>query len=276
MEIALGFFIALFISLTGVGAGSLTVPLLILVLGLPARECVGTAQIVAAVVKILSVPAYMARKQVNWRVFSYFVATGLPGVFLGALLLKRVPMNLVTGMVGLTIMSIALLNLFRFAHVTRHDRKGWLAVIGFPIGLEMGFTAAGAGAVGALSMMSLTTLAPSEIVGTGLAFGLVLSLAGSGIHLALGTVNLAVLWKLLIGGAAGAMAGSVVSSSIPSRRLRLALCVLLVAIGAQLSWKSFSEMYQSNVAAASAPPSPATAPAKPAADPVTDPPPPAK
>ncbi len=59
----------MFIALTGVGAGSLTTPLLILLLGMPVKECVGTALIFGTVVKVITVPTYMARKQVNWRVF---------------------------------------------------------------------------------------------------------------------------------------------------------------------------------------------------------------
>ena len=83
MEFGLGFIIAVFIALTGVGAGSLTTPLLILLLGLPAKECVGTALIFGTVVKILSVPGYLFRKQVNWRVFAYLTAAGIPGVIAG-------------------------------------------------------------------------------------------------------------------------------------------------------------------------------------------------
>jgi uncharacterized protein len=249
MEIFLGFIIAVFIALTGVGAGSLTVPLLMLT-GLPAAQCVGTAQIFAAVVKILTAPGYIARRQVNWRVVWYMVATGLPGVVCGALLLKRVPVNLVGFVVGLIITSIALLNLFRFSHVARHDRTPWMAAIGLPVGLEMGFSAAGSGAVGALALMSLTTLSSGEIVGTGLCFGFVLSVAGSAVHLAIGTVNMAVLWKLLIGGAAGAFAGSALAAHLSSKKLRFALCVVLVFVGAQLSWSSFWKMYSTSVSAA--------------------------
>ncbi len=36
MEYVIGFFIALFIALTGVGAGTITVPVLVLFLGVPA------------------------------------------------------------------------------------------------------------------------------------------------------------------------------------------------------------------------------------------------
>jgi uncharacterized protein len=243
VEIALGFIIAVFIALTGVGAGSLTTPLLILLLKMPATECVGTALIFGSVVKILSVPTYLAKKQVNFKALAFLLGTGLPGVLLGAFALHTVPMNLVTGLVGLTIVSIALLNLFRFAHVVRHDRTPWLACVGFPIGVEMGFSSAGAGAVGALSMMSLTTLAPAEIVGTDLCFGLGLSLVGGGIHLGLGNVNVAVLWKLLIGGSVGAFVGSYLAAHLPSKKLRFALCVALVIIGSQLSYKSLTAYY---------------------------------
>jgi uncharacterized membrane protein YfcA len=249
MEFALGFVISIFIALTGVGAGSLTTPLLILLLGMPAGEVVGTALIFGAVVKLFTVPTYMMRKQVDYKVLMYMVATGLPGVFIGAVLLHKIPMQLMTGLVGLTIMSIALLNLIRFAHVTRHDRKPWLAAVGFPIGIEMGFSSAGAGAVGALALMSLTTMAPAMIVGTDLTFGLVLSTVGGGIHAAMGSLNTTVLWKLLVGGIPGALLGSSIAAHMPSKKLKLALCVALVVIGAQLSWKSFNEYYSSYVTA---------------------------
>jgi uncharacterized membrane protein YfcA len=246
MEFGLGFIIAVFIALTGVGAGSLTTPLLILLLGLPAKECVGTALIFGTVVKILSVPGYLFRKQVNWRVFAYLTAAGIPGVIAGAFLLSKVPTNWVTGIVGLMIMCMALVNLFRFSHVTRHDRAKWLTPVGGLIGLEMGFSSAGAGAIGALAMMSLTTLSTGAIVGTDLSFGLSLSAVGGLIHAGLGDVNTAVLWKLLVGGTVGALLGSALVPHVPSKKLRFALCLALVYIGGQLAWKSITDLRLAN------------------------------
>jgi uncharacterized membrane protein YfcA len=248
MEFALGFIIAVIIALTGVGAGSLTTPLLILLLGLPAKECVGTALIFATVVKVVTIPGYMARRQVNWRIFWYMTAAGTPGVIGGALLLNKVPANLVTGFVGLTIMIMALANVIRFKHVTPHDRGKWLIPIGALIGVEMGFSSAGAGAIGALAMMSLTRLTTVEIVGTGLGFGLALSAIGSVVHVGLGDLNTAVLWKLLVGGSVGALTGSALAPRFSSGKLRLALCLTLVYIGGQLSWKSFSDMHMGSSA----------------------------
>jgi hypothetical protein len=262
MEIALGFVISVFIALTGVGAGSLTTPLLFLLVGLPAKECVGTALIFATVVKVVTVPSYIARGKVNWRVFAYLTATGLPGVIAGAFLMKRLPTDIVMGCVGLTIVSITLVNLARFTHVVQHDRAPWLGPLGALIGLEMGFSSAGAGAIGALAMMSLTKLTMTEIVGTNLTFGLALSAVGGLIHAGLGDVNTAVLWKLLTGGIVGALAGTYFASHVPSKKLRFALCLALVYIGGQLSWTSFSKVYANSVSAAAGPSTAPTAPAK--------------
>ena len=71
----------------------------------------------------------MMRSQISWRALGFLLATGLPGVLAGSLLLSGIKSDWVTAFVGLTIMSIALLNLFRFRSekIERHDRTPWLA-----------------------------------------------------------------------------------------------------------------------------------------------------
>jgi len=240
MEILLGFVIAVFIGVTGVGAGSMTTPLLILLLGMRTAPAVGTALIFGAVVKICTTPVYIKRQQVNWRALGFLLSTGLPGVLAGSLILSGFKSDWVTVFVGFTIMCIALINLFRFTKVTRHDRTPWLALVGLPIGLEVGFSSAGAGALGALCLMNMTLLAPAAVVGTDLSFGLVLSLVGGGIRAAAGDVDGAVLTKLLIGGVVGAVTGAMLASKLPSKKLRFFLCLVLVFLGGQLAWKGLS------------------------------------
>ena len=63
MQYVIGFFIALFIALTGVGAGTVTVPVLVLFLGVPAPVAVGIGLMFATAVKLILVPAQIARKQ---------------------------------------------------------------------------------------------------------------------------------------------------------------------------------------------------------------------
>lgn len=90
MEVFLGFLIALAIAITGVGAGTITAPMLILFLHLPLSEAVGTALIFAVTVKMIAVPVYWFRRKINFRALGFLVLGGLPGVFAGSLLSKSI------------------------------------------------------------------------------------------------------------------------------------------------------------------------------------------
>ena len=70
MEYLIGFTIAVFIAITGVGAGTITTPLLILFLGVPASVAVSTGLMFSSAVKLVLVPSQIARGNVNWRVLA--------------------------------------------------------------------------------------------------------------------------------------------------------------------------------------------------------------
>lgn len=243
MELALGFVIALAIGLTGVGGGVITTPVLILFLHMPPAQSVGTALLFAAAVKLIATPAHLFRGNVNFRIVPYLLAGGLPGVLAGSLLLTHTNTpghSLLLAVLGVTIVATALFNLVRMRRgareAARKERLWWLTPIAALIGAEVGFSSAGAGALGSLALMSLTTMPAVQVVGTDVFFGLVLSVAGGGIELHAGNYDQAVLIRLLIGGVAGILAGVNLASRIPSRVLRLALSLWLVTLGAQLFW----------------------------------------
>lgn len=240
MEIALGFAVALIIGLTGVGGGSITTPVLFLMMGVPTAEAVGIALIFAAAVKITSAPVFLFRGHVDKRTLGLMLTTGVPGVLLGAMLLRGMEESLMNTFVGLTIVSIAVINMFRLNAVVRHERMGILVGLSFIIGLEMGFSSAGAGALGALMMMSLTKLEPSTLVGTNLCYGLVLSVVGGGIHASAGHMDMGLLTGLLMGGIPGAIAGSLLASKVPAKKYKAALSLLLIFLGGQLAWAGIS------------------------------------
>ncbi|MEK7752247.1 MAG: sulfite exporter TauE/SafE family protein, partial [Acidobacteriota bacterium] len=56
METLLGFAIAVMVGLTGVGGGSLTVPILILTFGMPAVSAVGTSLLFVTACKLVAGP----------------------------------------------------------------------------------------------------------------------------------------------------------------------------------------------------------------------------
>jgi hypothetical protein len=239
MAYVLGFLIAVAIGLTGVGAGTLTTPLLILALGVPARIAVGTSLIFGAVVKIITSPVYMARRQVDWRTLLFMLAGGVPGVLIGVFILRGVDGKVITGVIGATIVVVACFNLFRPAPEHRRDKTKWLALIALPIGTEVGFSSAGAGALGALSLLSLTKLAPAAVVGTDLVFGLVVSLIGGGVNAAMGTLDRTILLQLLAGGVPGAIGGAYLAGHMPSKPLRMGLSGAMALLGANLFYRGF-------------------------------------
>ena len=87
--------------------------------------------------------------------------------------------------------------------------------------------------------MSLTPLLPAQVVGTDIAFGFVVSLIGSGAHWFSHATNPELLLHLIEGGIAGAIGGTILSTRVPKRPLRFALCVWLLILGGQFIFNSY-------------------------------------
>ncbi len=84
----LGFLIALAVGLTGIGGGSFTVPALLLIVGLPAGEAVGTALVFAGVLRLIAAPFYLLGRQVHGRYISLLLIGAVPGLVLGIFVLR--------------------------------------------------------------------------------------------------------------------------------------------------------------------------------------------
>jgi uncharacterized membrane protein YfcA len=246
MEYLLGFVIAVLIGLTGVGGGSVTAPALVLFLGVGPAEAVGTALVFTAIVKLVAAPIYIARKQVNFRILWPLLAGGVPGVLAGSYLLARLSSAQHRGplyaVLGAIIILMAAANLYRlFAprpSALTEDRIRWLPWLAIPIGAEVGFSSAGAGAVGSLVLMTLTQMSTAQVVGTDVLFGLGLSLGGGGISVGMGNYHGALALKLAAGGVVGAFVGAQLLSILPPRPLRVALSLWLMSMGGELCWRA--------------------------------------
>lgn len=253
MPYLIGFIIAVFIALTGVGAGTITTPLLILFLDVPTAVAVSTGLMFSAAVKLVLVPSQIARKQVNWRVLGRMLLGGVPGVLLGSLVLSHLASagskQIMNGLLGAILVLTALYQIaFSFRRVSdelapRQDRSGWMPWLMLPVGAEVGFSSAGAGALGTAALLSLTALEPAQVVGTDILFGFLVSLIGSGAHWFAHANNVSMLVRLVAGGIPGVLLGTVASPHIPRRPLRFALWIWLLLIGAQFlhttGWLSF-------------------------------------
>lgn len=173
---------------------------------------------------------------------------GAPGVLLGSLFLKHLvtagSQNLLNFTLGAILVSTASWQLaFSLRPVKenrdRRDRSPLLSWLMFPVGAEVGFSSAGAGALGSAALLSLTPLAPAQIVGTDIAFGFAVSLIGSGAHWFSHAANPELLMQLIAGGIFGAISGTLLSTRIPRRPLRFALWVWLLILGGQFIFNSY-------------------------------------
>jgi hypothetical protein len=243
-----GFIIALAIGLTGVGGGTITTPLLILVLRMPAAAAVGTALTFAAIIKFIVTPLYVVRRQVDYRLAGLMLLGGLPGVVVGGLYLNKLSKTLnqhvLYVILGVTIVVAAGLNIYRLVKLRNQSgtgsRPGLLPFLMLPVGAEVGFSSAGSGALGSLALLGFTKLEAAKVVGTDLAFGLILSIVGSGIQVFAGNYDPAMLLKLAIGGSLGALTGGFLVTRIPSRPLKWGLAVWLAGLGVQLFFRGIT------------------------------------
>ena len=167
--------------------------------------------------------------------------SGLVGVLLGSLLLAHLvskgSQHLMNGLLGAVLVLTAVYQIFYsfrpVAQRANKDRSRWMPFLMFPVGAEVGFSSAGAGALGTAALLSLTALVPAQVVGTDILFGFLLSLVGSGAHMFSHSNNPTLLKHLIIGGIGGVLLGTFCAPYIPKRPLRFALWVWLLIIGVQ-------------------------------------------
>ncbi|QSR83880.1 sulfite exporter TauE/SafE family protein [Methylacidimicrobium sp. B4] len=238
----LGFCIAFLIGLTGVGGGTLTVPIL-LFLGIEPAVAVGVALGFSALIKIPSSLIYFLKRDINQRILLLLSLGGIPGVVAGSFLLAHVSRkghlgSFILLAIGLTVVLSSLLNLWftlteHRLHLHRYLR--WLPAFSFFIGLEVGSFSAGGGALGSLLLLTLTKLSPSEVVGTDIAFGMLLSLVGGGIHAHQGLSDSQLIFAMVAGGILGAIGGSYACTIIPKKPARVFLLVWLIFVGSMVA-----------------------------------------
>src|ERR1700737_5247244 len=88
IHLLLGFVIALVVGLTGIGGGSFTVPALLLLVGLPAADAVGTAFVFAGVLRLVAAPFFLLGRQVHGRHFRLLIIGAVPRLLLRIVALR--------------------------------------------------------------------------------------------------------------------------------------------------------------------------------------------
>src|SRR5579864_7395844 len=184
MQLVIGFCIALAVGLTGIGGGSFTVPALVLIVSLPASVAVGTAFVFAGVLRLIAAPFYLAGKHTHFRYLWLLLLGAVPGLLIGTYILQELSTHAGSPVV-IIVLGVLLTASSSVTFVPRaqnrgfvHKNSSWLPWLALPIGVEAGFSSAGAGALGTVLLLNYSEMTPPQVVGTDLLFGLVLAVIG--------------------------------------------------------------------------------------------------
>jgi uncharacterized membrane protein YfcA len=242
MNFLVGFLIAMAVGLTGIGGGSFTVPALVLLAGLGAGEAVGTAFLFAGVLRLIAAPFYLLKKQIHARYLWLLLQGAVPGLLVGTWALRLLNRDagnpLVILLLGVLLAASSSVTFIR--RVQNHAFAGknhrWLPWLALPIGVESGFSSAGAGALGTVLLLNYSEMTPAQVVGTDLLFGLVLAAIGSAFHWTFGSISLPILFQLLLGGVPGVVLGCLLARRVPANKLKTAVAMVAIFAGLQLVW----------------------------------------
>ena len=246
LVVAGGFVVGLLVGLTGVGAGSLTTPFLISVIGINPVVAVGTDLLFACITKASSAWRHHGLGNVNYRILGWLAAGSLPAAALVFVWLAVSGINTTTLAVTIrTVLAAALIvsavAIAAFPLLKRRRADAGVddtlpteprpiptVLLGALIGATVALTSVGAGAIGVVVLTALyPALAMRRLVGTDIVHAIPLTLiAGLG-HLSFGHVDVGLLATLLAGSVPGIALGSRLTGTLPDWALRMTLAAVL-------------------------------------------------
>jgi len=249
MVIAFGLGVGILIGLTGIGGGSLMTPLLVLFAGVPPVVAIGTDLAYGAVTKTLGGWRHWRRGTVDLGVSKWLAVGSVPGALVGVWLLDQLlaaygksfqPVLLGSIAVALVIVALTILGraLFmpklvaRERHAVAQTRRTKITAvsIGAVLGLILGVTSVGSGALIGLALILVFQLTPHRVVGTDVFHAAILLWAAGIAHFVSGNVDFLLMGTILLGSLPGVVIGTQLIGHVSAAFLRPTLgCVLLAS-----------------------------------------------
>ena len=251
-----GFLVGIVVGLTGVGGGSLMTPILIFFFGVKPYLAVGTDLLFAAFTKLGGTVRLARAGLVDWRVVGQLSAGSIPAALITLWVLRQLgPANdavqrLMTTALGFALLLTAAATLYKVlrakasplrtasaeTHAAATPRHWSLPLLfGAAIGSLVTLTSVGAGAIGVTVLLILYPLLPlPRIIAADIAYAVPLTLVAGFGHASMGSVDGALLAKLLAGSLPGIWLGSHLMQRTPERVVRSLLSMLLAYAGLKL------------------------------------------
>ena len=206
--LAFGFVVAGLIHISGVGAGVLLVPSLMVIFKLSPTQAVATASLFSVLFRVGSLASIRKNGHVQWPAFKQFVLYALPVAMVCAALAGFVPKfmpewkgsfdSTVRGLV-LVACLIALVSLYS-ERIKALLRKLGMAGMASVSGFFIGASGVGGGALVVPALLSLGTLSATEAIATSSVISMALMASSSLLYALSGAVSWVYLLCMLIGG----------------------------------------------------------------------------
>ncbi len=247
--ILLGFVVGLMVGLTSVGAGAIATPVLILLLQVPPLVAVGSAIVSGAITKAVGSLIHGRRDAIDPRLVRNLLWGSMPGVALAVFSLywlRHHDLALaniwVDRFLGLALVALGVCALARDSAWVRRWRVGKnrpaigprAMIIGAVVGFLFGSTSIGSGSLLVVLLSIFLPLSEVHVVGSAILYGFAISLFGSLLHIAWGTVSWQLVLLLSLGSLPGVVAGSALAAHAPHRFLRTCFSLAAVLIGWRL------------------------------------------
>jgi uncharacterized membrane protein YfcA len=244
LVICFGLGVGVLIGLTGIGGGSLMTPLLILFAGVQPVVAIGTDLAYGAITKTVGGWRHLRSGTVDLGVSKWLAVGSVPGSVAGVLIVDALHDRYGDGFDS-TLLSIVAVALFIVAFTVlgralfgvpreRHSvplagrAKVGAAGIGLVLGVILGMTSVGSGALVGLALIMVFRLTPHRVVGTDVFHAALMLWAAGLTHLLVGNVDLTLMTNILIGSLPGVWLGTALLPHVPAAALRPTLgCVLL-------------------------------------------------
>ena len=263
--IASCFLIGLSLGLLGSGGSILTVPILVYLLGVDAKEAIAMSLVVVGITSAFALISHARSGNVNWKMGGIFGAAGMAGAFVGGILAGYISehilmmlfalMTLATATAMLCRDSTSALQYERVPHDSDPENKAieeelkdgtlplWRIILdGFVVGVVTGMVGAGGGFLVVPALVFLGGLQMTEAIGTSLLVISMKCLAGYLGHASHVHIDLKLTFSVSCSAVLGSFLGGFGAELLPQATLRKTFAIFVLLIGALQLWKESSSL----------------------------------
>lgn len=242
--ILLGFGIGVALGLTGVGAGAILTPALVLFAGVRPVVAVGTSLVFSVITKSAGSVQHLRQGTCDVRTVRWMATGSLPSAVISLVLVHTVvPKGLLLdvftqrAITAALVLVAAVMTLRFFNRLPRRSRPapaGTLVALGAVLGVMVALTSVGSGSVAITVLGLMTPLTVASLVGTDMLHAALLAAVSAPFYLAAGSVDLGLALGLAIGSVPGVIVGSRFTALLPERVTRGAVLVATWAAALKL------------------------------------------